>query len=117
MPSRRTCRRSAAGPTGWRPISDALIEHVTRVRSEASRLAVLLTGAWEDREALRRQATQLEAALARLRVDLQQANARARYLERRATERAVGGTPPGTRGTATVPVQTSRRAGELASPQ
>ena len=74
---------------------DALIEHVTRVRSEASRLAVLLTAAWEDREALRRQATQLEAALARLRADLQQADARARYLERRATERAVGGAAAG----------------------
>ena len=71
---------------------DALIEHVTRVRSEASRLAVLLTarrGRTVRRCGARRPSSRRRSA--RLRADLQQADARARYLERRATERAVGG--------------------------
>ena len=68
---------------------DALVQQVARVRSDAARLAALLARAWEDREAWHRQALELEATAAALRAELTGVDARLRYLQRRATERAV----------------------------
>jgi chromosome segregation ATPase len=95
---------------------DALIGQLARARAEASRLAPLLSGAWEDRAVLRRRAAELEVMVASLRVEVQQAEARAHYLERRATELAVADGAAG-RGGDERPVQQPDGRGELASPR
>ena len=95
---------------------DALVQQVARVRSDAARLAALLARAWEDREAWHRQALELEATAAALRAELTEVDARLRYLQRRATERAVAEAVAGL-GRGDGVVQQPNGPGGLASPR
>ena len=72
--------------------------------------------AWEDREAWHRQALELEATSAALRAELTEVDARLRYLQRRATERAVAEAVAGLGGGDGV-VQQPNGPGGLASPR